>query len=67
LASLAFLFVPEVEIHSERPRISDDRRDRRKIAMGPSPYPAKRVPELKKRWEPRMDSGGECIEGDESY
>jgi hypothetical protein len=43
--------VPEVEIHSGRSPISDDRIDRRKSAMGPTHYPAKRVPELKKMLE----------------
>jgi hypothetical protein len=36
-------FVPEVESHSERSLISDNRRDRRKFAMGPTRYPAKHV------------------------
>jgi hypothetical protein len=40
--------VLEVEIHSERSPISDDRRDRRNVAKGPTRYPAKRVPELEK-------------------
>jgi hypothetical protein len=43
-----FLFVPEVEIHSERSPTSDDRRDRRNFDTGPTRYPAKRVPELEK-------------------
>jgi hypothetical protein len=47
LAPAAF-FVPEVEIHSERSPISDDRR---KFAMGPTHNPAKRVPELEKMLE----------------
>jgi hypothetical protein len=46
-----FSFVPEVEIHSERSPITDDRRDRRKFAMGTRRYPAKRVPELELRLE----------------
>jgi hypothetical protein len=37
---LACIFVPEVEIHSERSPISDD--------TGPTRYPAKRVPEVGK-------------------
>jgi hypothetical protein len=48
-----FVVVPEVEIHSERSPISEDRRDRRKFATRPTRYPAKRVPgrvpELEKR------------------
>jgi hypothetical protein len=44
-------FVPEVEIHTERSLISDDRRDRRKFATGPTRYPAKRVPGLEKTLE----------------
>jgi hypothetical protein len=51
LAPAYFFFVPEVEIHSERLPISDDRRDRRKFATGPTRYPAKRVPELEKKLE----------------
>jgi hypothetical protein len=43
-----FFFVPEVEIHSERSPISDDRRDTRDFATGPTRYPAKRVPELER-------------------
>jgi hypothetical protein len=45
------MFVPEVEIHSERLSISDDRRDRRKFAMGPMHYPTKRVRDLEKPLE----------------
>ena len=45
--------VPTVEILIERSPISDDRRDRRKLDMGPSRHPAKqvpgRVPELEER------------------
>jgi hypothetical protein len=41
-------FVLKIEIRSERSLISDDRRDRRKFAMAPMHYPAKRVPELEK-------------------
>jgi hypothetical protein len=37
-------FVPKVE----RLPLSDDRRARRKFAMGPTLYPAKHVPELEK-------------------
>jgi hypothetical protein len=48
LAPADFSFVPEVEIHSERSPISEDRRDRRNFATGPTRYPAKRVPELEK-------------------
>jgi hypothetical protein len=48
----ADFFVPEVEIYSERSPISDDRRDRRNVAMGPMYCPTKRVlghvPELEK-------------------
>jgi hypothetical protein len=51
LAPADFFFAPEVEIHSERSPISDDRRDRRKFATGPTCYPAKRVPELEKMME----------------
>jgi hypothetical protein len=46
-----FFFVPEVEIHSERSPISDDRRDRRKFATGPTHCPTKRVPELEETLE----------------
>jgi hypothetical protein len=42
--STPFLFVPEVEIHSEMSPILDDRRDRRNISTGPMRYLAKRVP-----------------------
>jgi hypothetical protein len=35
--------------------------------MGPTRYPAKRVPGLKKRWKRCIDSGGEYFEGDKSY
>jgi hypothetical protein len=45
--SRLFVF-PEVEIYSERLPISDDRRDRRKFAIGPMHYPAKCIPELEK-------------------
>jgi hypothetical protein len=48
LALEDFFFVPEVEIHSERWPISDDRRERRKFAMGSTSYPAKHVSELEK-------------------
>jgi hypothetical protein len=48
LAPADFFFVPEVEIHSDRSPISDDRRDRRNFAMEPTCCPAKRVPELEK-------------------
>jgi hypothetical protein len=41
----------KIEIHSERSPISDDRRDRRKFATGPTHYLAKRVPELEKTLE----------------
>jgi hypothetical protein len=62
--------VPEVEIHSERSPFSDDRRDRRKFATGPTRYHAKcfpeYVPELEKRWKWCIDSGGEYSEGDKS-
>jgi hypothetical protein len=51
LAPANFFFVPEIEIHTERSPISDDRRDRKKYAMGPMRYPAKRVPELDKKLE----------------
>jgi hypothetical protein len=47
----ADFFVPEVEIHSERLPISDDRRDRRKFDTGPTHYPTKHVPELEKTLE----------------
>jgi hypothetical protein len=43
-----FVVVPEVEIRRERSPISDDRRDRRNFATGPTRYPAKRAPELEK-------------------
>jgi hypothetical protein len=43
LAPADFLFVPEVEIHYERLPISDNTRDRRKFAMGPMRYFAKRA------------------------
>jgi hypothetical protein len=44
LAPADFIFVPEVEIHSGRSPISDDRRDRRNFATGLTRYPTKRVP-----------------------
>jgi hypothetical protein len=54
-ANFFSFFVPKVEIHSERSLISDDRRNRRKFATGPTCYPAKRVPgrvsELEKPFE----------------
>jgi hypothetical protein len=46
-----FFFVPEVEMRCERSPISDNRKDRRKFAMGPMCYPAKRVPKLEKTLE----------------
>jgi hypothetical protein len=46
-----FSFVPEVEIHSERLLISDDRRDKRKFTMGPMHYHTKFILELKKPLE----------------
>jgi hypothetical protein len=51
LAPADFLFAPKVEIHSERSPISDDRRARRKFAMGLVRYPAKHIPELEKTLE----------------
>jgi hypothetical protein len=39
--ALQTIFVPEVEINSERSPISDNRRDRRKFATGPTYCPAK--------------------------
>jgi hypothetical protein len=60
------LFSPEVEIHSDRSLISDDRRDRRKFTMGPMCYPTKRIQNWKKR-KRCIDSGGEYFEGDKSY
>jgi hypothetical protein len=42
---------PQIEIHSERSLISDDRRARSKFAMGPMRYPTKRIPELEKTLE----------------
>jgi hypothetical protein len=48
LAPAAFFFVPEVEIHSERSLISDDRR---KFTMGPTRYPINYIPELEKTLE----------------
>jgi hypothetical protein len=48
-------FVAEVEMHSERSPISDDRRDRRKFAMGLMRYPTNCIsgciPELEKTLE----------------
>jgi hypothetical protein len=44
LAPATRVFVPEFEIHSEMSPISDDRRDRRNIATGPTRYLVKRVP-----------------------
>jgi hypothetical protein len=44
----ADFFVPEVEIHSERSPISDDRRN---FATGPMRYPAKHIPGLEKTLE----------------
>jgi hypothetical protein len=65
LVPVDFFFVPEVEINSERSPISDNRRDRRKFVYGPSRYPTKRVPELKKKkWKMCIDSGGEYFEGE---
>jgi hypothetical protein len=62
--------VPKGEIHPERSPISDGRGDKVKFATGPSRYPAKhvpgRVPELEKRWERCINSGGEYFEGDKS-
>jgi hypothetical protein len=64
--------IPEIEVHSERSPISNNKRDRRKFAMGPMHYPSKRVPgcvpELEiKVWKRFIDSGGEYFEGDKSY
>jgi len=46
------LAVPRVEVHSKSSPISDDRKDKRKLATGPSRNAAKhvpgRVPELEK-------------------
>jgi hypothetical protein len=62
LTPAVFFYVPKVEIHSERSPISDNRRAKRKFATGPTRYPAKRVPELEKRWNRCIDSGGEyCL------
>jgi hypothetical protein len=55
LAPADLFFVSEVEIHSDRSPISDDRRDRTKFATGPTRYPANcdpgRVSELEKTLE----------------
>jgi hypothetical protein len=51
LAPADFVFFPEVDIHSKRSPISDDRRDRRKFFMGPMHYLAKRVSKLEKTME----------------
>jgi hypothetical protein len=61
LAPANFFFVPEVEIHSKRSPISDNRRDRRNFAKGPMRYPAKQnaFQNCKKRWERCIHSGGE--------
>jgi hypothetical protein len=40
-------FLHEVEIHCERSPISNNRKHRRKFAMGTTRYPAKRFPEFK--------------------
>jgi len=40
--------VPEVEILTERPPISDGRGDRRKFDMGHLRHPSKHVPEMEK-------------------
>ena len=42
---------------------SDGRGDRRKFDKGLSRHPAKRVPELEKRWALCIKSGGEYLEG----
>jgi hypothetical protein len=56
-------FVPEVDAHSQRSPISDDRRAKRKLRVGCTRYPAKRVPEL----EIPLEGAGECFEGDKFY
>jgi hypothetical protein len=66
LAPADFFFVPEVEIHSERSPISDDRRDRRKFTMGPSAIPQNAFQNWKKHWKWCIDSGERYIEGDKS-
>jgi hypothetical protein len=43
--TFADFFVPDIEIHFERSPISDDKRDRRRFAMGPTRCPAEHVPE----------------------
>jgi hypothetical protein len=71
LAPADFLFVPKVEIHSERSPISDDRRDKIKFATGPTSYPAKLLPdhlaELEKSWKLCIDSGAVYFEEDKFY
>jgi hypothetical protein len=61
-------FVPEVEILTKRSPISDGRGERRKFDKVPSRYPAKhipgRVPELEKKLERCIKSGGEYFEED---
>jgi hypothetical protein len=68
---VVIVIVPEVEIHSERLPISDDKRDRKNFTTGPVRYPTKHVPgcipELEKCWERCINSGEEYFEGDECY
>jgi hypothetical protein len=67
----ADFFVPKVEIHYERSLISDNRRDRRKFATGPTRYPAKHVPgcvpELEKTLEVEYRQWREYFEGNKSF
>jgi hypothetical protein len=59
---------PKGEIYSERSPISDDRRDTRKFATVPTPYPAKRFPELENVGSGvEAVWGGGCFEGDKPY
>jgi hypothetical protein len=51
LAPADYFFVPEVEIHSERLPISDDRRDKRKFAMRPTCYLARTRSRTEKKLE----------------
>jgi hypothetical protein len=46
-----FVFVPDVDIHSARLPISDNRRERRKFTTGLRHYPTKHFPELEKTLE----------------
>jgi hypothetical protein len=80
LASADFAFVLEVEIHSGRSPISDDKGDRIIFITRPMRYPAnpvpRRIPEREKtgqdafrngkRRDRDIDSDGEYFEGDKS-